>query len=151
MLQKAKAATASAADATARTAKATKIKGEIMMNERSIKSIKTDLGPPIYEALLANNEEEVQRLFMEAKQKVEALEAGIASKRATVEQLKTPRGSSDADLSSAHPPPPGAPPAVDSTLPPGWRKTATAEGREDYYHETTGETSWTVPSSPGVA
>mmetsp|Transcript_6575 Transcript_6575/g.17373 ORF Transcript_6575/g.17373 Transcript_6575/m.17373 type:complete len:183 (-) Transcript_6575:290-838(-) len=39
-------------------------------------------------------------------------------------------------------PPPGGPP-----LPPGWKKATTPEGRDYYYHGTTGETSWTIPAA----
>lgn len=148
MLAKTKAAASAAADATARTAKATKLKGDIMMAQNKIAGIKKELGVPIYDALLANNEIEVQRLFNEAKEKIDALEAGVAEKKATVETLKTPRAASDdAAAPGAPPTAPPPPPGAEQPLPEGWRKTTTAEGREYYYHEGTGETSWTVPTA----
>ena len=45
-------------------------------------------------------------------------------------------------------PPEPPPPAPEATgLPEGWKSTKTAEGKEYYYHEKTGETSWSLPVS----
>ena len=46
------------------------------------------------------------------------------------------------------PPPPTPPPLPAAPpLPPGWKTATTPEGRDYYYHSTTGETSWTVPAA----
>ena len=44
-------------------------------------------------------------------------------------------------------PPPGGPPGGAPGLPPGWKQASTPEGKVYYYHQTTGETSWSVPVS----
>ena len=84
---------------------------------------------------------------------VEALQSEIDAKRAQIEMLKQPSresasGCSAADV-AAHPPPPGPPPgaAPPTGPPPGWKATKTAEGKEYYYNENTGETSWSLPVS----
>ena len=36
-------------------------------------------------------------------------------------------------------------------LPPNWRSAKAADGKEYYFNELTGETSWTFPSGNGAA
>ena len=120
---------------------------EIVLLQRSVASAKKDFGPHVYDAMVSGNQSEIDRLFAEVKTKVQGLEAQIEAKRQAVADLKVPasaRGSGGDD--DVTPPPPGpAPEAAD--VPAGWKKTTTAEGREYYYHEATGETSWTVPTA----
>jgi DNA replication initiation complex subunit (GINS family) len=133
------------ADQAARQAKKTKLNADIMMLQNKVAAAKKDFGTVVYDAMAESNQEEVERLFAETKEKIGDLEGQIEAKRTQINDLKiaTPRGSaggeSDASSSLPEAPPPQA-------IPEGWRKTATAEGREYYYHEATGETSWTVPS-----
>ena len=135
------------ADLSARTAQATKLRADIVLLQRSVASAKKDFGPHVYDAMVSGNQSEIDRLFAEVKTKVQGLEAQIEAKRQAVADLKVPasaRGSGGDD--DVTPPPPGpAPEAAD--VPAGWKKTTTAEGREYYYHEATGETSWTVPTA----
>ena len=177
-------AVSNASDATARGAKQAKLKAEILLLQNKIKSAKTEFGLPIYDAMAENiNGPEVDRIFNEARLKIEALQAEIDTKRELIEVLNQPsRGSfsSSGDVGwtpsppSTDPlappagPPPSAPAAADppptadaspavpslprSTppfvgLPDGWKSTKTAEGKEYYYKEATGETSWSVPIS----
>jgi hypothetical protein len=151
MLAKAKAAASSASESAARTAKKTKLQGEIMLLQQRITTAKKEFGPLVFDAMVASiNGPEVDRIFNETRQKVEALQADIDAKRLQVDELghSTPRGPVDVSSGEAPvaPPPPGPPPNR-PPLPPGWRVTKTAEGKEYYYHESTGETSWTVPAS----
>ena len=174
ILQKTKAATIAAGDKTARTARQTKLKGEIMMHQQKVTSIKKEFGVAVFDAMAGANRPEVERLFNEtrsvraraitrsprpplphnlfesrhsARQRVEALENDIATKRATIEHLKSPSTPREGIPSGvpvapgAFPPPPGPPPSGDSGLPPGWQKTATAEGREYFYHTDSGESA----------
>jgi len=137
----------SAGDATARGAKRAKLNAEIMSLQNKVGSVKKDFGTYVYAAMAASNQAEVDRLFGETRAKVDALEAEIAGKRAQVADLKEPRSSS-AGMESPRggPPPPGMPPpAGPPPPPPGWKMTTTAEGKEYYYNESTGETSWTRP------
>jgi len=151
ILQKTKAVTIAAGDKTARTARQTKLKGEIMMHQQKVTSIKKEFGVAVFDAMAGANRPEVERLFNETRSRVEALENDIATKRATIEHLKSPSTPREGIPSGvpvapgAFPPPPGPPPSGDSGLPPGWQKTATAEGREYFYHTDSGETSWTTP------
>ena len=135
------------ADLSARTAQATKLRADIVLLQRSVASAKKDFGPHVYDAMVSGNQSEIDRLFADVKAKVQGLEAQIEAKRQAVADLKVPasaRGSGGDD--DVTPPPPGpAPEAAD--VPAGWKKTTTAEGREYYYHEATGETSWTVPTA----
>jgi len=39
---------------------------------------------------------------------------------------------------------------MDPPLPPNWRSARAADGKEYYFNELTGETSWTVPSAPAA-
>lgn len=135
MAAKAKAMTLSAGDATARQAKATKLKGEIMLLEREITALKKDFGLLVYDQMVAANRPEVERLFSETKAKIEEKEAKIAQKRQHVDELKVPTTPRDSggggDPSAWAPPPPGPPPPGGGPgLPPGWKRTQTAEGRE---------------------
>jgi len=153
MMGKAKAMTISAGDAAARNAKATKLKGEIVMLQRNVTSVKKEFGVLVFDQMVQANRPEVERLFGETRAKIDALEQQIAAKRQAVDDLKIPGGpdssrGSSGDDAIAHPPPPGAPPSPGAgSLPPGWKRTVTAEGREYYYHEATGETSWTMPAA----
>lgn len=135
------------ADLSARTAQATKLRADIVLLQRSVASAKKEFGPHVYDAMVSGNQSEIDRLFADVKAKVQGLEAQIEAKRQAVADLKVPasaRGSGGDD--DVTPPPPGpAPEAAD--VPAGWKKTTTAEGREYYYHEATGETSWTVPTA----
>ena len=72
MAAKAKAMTIQAGDSTARTAKATKLKGEIMMLQKNIAAAKKDFGAVVYDQMVAANRPEVERLFGEARTKIEA-------------------------------------------------------------------------------
>ena len=138
-----------AADAAQRTAKATKIKGEVVLIQQKVTSAKKEFGMLVYEQMVAANRPEVERLFNETRTKIEAMEAQIIAKKEQIELLKvptTPRGAAGAPGGPPMPPP-GAPPSAPTGLPPGWRRTETAEGREYFYHEATGETSWTVPTA----
>ena len=94
--------------------------------------------------MLADNKAEVERVFMETRSKIEAFEADISSKRQQVVELQEPGSSRNFAADSVAVPPPGPPP---TGPPPGWRATKTAEGKEYFFNETTGETSWTMPSA----
>lgn len=39
---------------------------------------------------------------------------------------------------------------MDPALPPNWRSARAADGKEYYFNELTGETSWTVPTAPAA-
>ena len=160
MFAKAKAGMNSAAEATARSAKRTKLNGEIMLLQQKISKAKHDFGPHVYEAMLASIDgPEVGRLFNETKAKVDGLNAEIEAKRAQIEALKEagahhdssavpPPSSGGAAPPAAPPPAAPAPPGPATTgPPPGWKATKTAEGKEYYYNESTGETSWSLPVS----
>jgi len=147
MAAKAKAMTISAGDATARTAKATKLKGEITLLQRNVTTMKKEFGVVVYDQMVAANRPEVERLFVETKAKIEELETQIAAKRQAVADLKLPSTPRDSGADPSGLPPPPGPPPPPGNLPPGWKRTQTAEGREYYYHEATGETSWTVPAA----
>ena len=67
ILQKTKAATMAAGDVTARTAKQTKLKGEIMMHQQKVTSIKKEFGVAVFDAMAAANRPEVERLFNETR------------------------------------------------------------------------------------
>jgi hypothetical protein len=136
MLAKMTAAAKTAGDATARAAKQGKLNTEIVMLKNKLAKAKHDFGPLVYEAMVASiNGPEVDRLFNETRQKVEAIQAEIDAKRAEVEALSHGRHSSGAGEAStgggAVPPPPGPPPGgpPPSGPPPGWRATKTAEGK----------------------
>jgi hypothetical protein len=146
MLDKAKNMALKAGDQTARKAKQAKLNGDIMLLQRKVKATKEDFGVHVFDAMVAADRPMVEGLFGEARTKIEELESAIANKRAQIDGLKG--GSVSGGVAPPMPPPAdpaagGAPPA----LPEGWRLTKTAEGREYYYHEGTGETSWTVPEA----
>ena len=140
MLTKISTSLNAAGDATARSAKQAKIKGEIMLLQQKITKLKHDFGPPMYDAMAVSiNGPDVDRIFNETRQKIEALQAEVESKKAVFDSLNTPRAgaaslSSSSDASAGQPapapPPPGPPPAPPaSDLPPGWKVTKTAEGK----------------------
>ena len=160
MFAKAKAGAAAAAEATARSAKRKKLNGEIMLLQQKISKAKHDFGPHVYEAMLASiNGPEVERLFNETRAKVDGLNAEIETKRAHIAALNEagashgeavpPPGAPGGAAPLAAPPPAApAPPGPATTgPPPGWKATKTAEGKEYYYNESTGETSWSLPVS----
>jgi len=137
-----------AKDATERMAKQTKLKGEIMLAERNMTSIKKAFGEEIYGAMVASDRARTEALFNTTRQRIEALEAEVASKRAQIAALKTQGGPGEGSTTnSVGPPvgPPPGPPPSGPALPEGWKRAATPEGKEYFYHETTGETSWTPP------
>ena len=72
MAAKAKAMTISAGDATARTAKATKLKGDIMLLQQSIVSEKKAFGVAVYDLMVQGNQAEVDRLLKETRNKIES-------------------------------------------------------------------------------
>ena len=145
MLAKAKAGMFAAGDATARGAKRTKLNAEILVLQGKIKDTKKTFGLEIYDKMLANDQAEVERVFTETRSKIEAFEADISSKRQQVVDLQEPGSLRSSVAESVAVPPPGPPPTAP---PPGWRATKTAEGKEYFFNETTGETSWTMPSVP---
>ena len=94
-----------AADASARAAKRTKLNGEVLLLQSKIKDSKKSFGLLVYDEMVAANRPEVERLFMEARTKIESMEAEVAGKQRMINELKessTPRGGPL--------PPPGAPP-----------------------------------------
>ena len=104
MLAKMTAAAKTAGDATARAAKQGKLNTEIVMLKNKLAKAKHDFGPLVYEAMVASiNGPEVDRLFNETRQKVEAIQAEIDAKRAEVEALSHGRhssGAGEADMRS---------------------------------------------------
>mmetsp|Transcript_10473 Transcript_10473/g.17577 ORF Transcript_10473/g.17577 Transcript_10473/m.17577 type:complete len:99 (+) Transcript_10473:224-520(+) len=98
--------------------------------------------------MVAGDRAKTEALFLGTKSQVEALEAQIAQKNQQIEELKVPGAAvpSGSGVVGYVPPPPGPPPSQPQ-LPSGWKKATTPEGKEYYYHETTGETSWSVPVS----
>ena len=130
-----------AGDATARATKRTKLNADIMMLQNKVKDTKKNFGLTVYDEMVAANRPEVERMFMETRTKIEALEADIAAKRQQVEALKepgTPRrlSSASGDPPPAGPPPThaaqppaGPPPETPAGPPPGWAVTKTAEGK----------------------
>ena len=89
MLAKMTAAAKTAGDATARAAKQGKLNTEIVMLKNKLAKAKHDFGPLVYEAMVASiNGPEVDRLFNETRQKVEAIQAEIDAKRAEVESRR---------------------------------------------------------------
>ena len=53
MLASVTASMSSGADQAKRTAKATKLKGEILILERKVKDLKHNFGPPVYDAMIS--------------------------------------------------------------------------------------------------
>jgi polyhydroxyalkanoate synthesis regulator phasin len=151
MLDKAKAGMIAAGSATARASKRTKLKTDVMMLQGKITTAKKEFGAMVYDQMVAANRPEVERLFNETRTKITALEAQVEAKRQQIQALREPSDASNAtDISEGGPPPPAAPPPgapPPAGPPPGWRATKTAEGKEYYYNETTGETSWTMPAA----
>lgn len=150
-LDKMKTGLFAAGDASKRAALRGKITTELTLLKQKISSAKKDFGVKVYDAMAQANKAEVERLFTEARAKIEALEAEMAAKHEKYLSLKepgTPRQSSVGAPPPGMPaaPPPGAPPPAGP--PPGWRVTTTSEGKEYYYNENTGETSWTLPPMP---
>jgi len=151
MFDSLKASAKAGADATARAAKGTKLKGEVLLLEQKVSAAKKDFGKEVYDAMVACDRQLTERLFNATRAKIEAMQQDISSKKADIEALKIP--SSDRRQSTPQdappvwaPPPPGPPPPMGTpALPPGWKKATTPEGKDYYYHETTGETSWQPP------
>lgn len=120
--------------------------------ERQIAKAKADFGKEVYEAMVASDKQATERLFTATRTRVRELEADIAAKHAFIHDMKhhddsaasplPPRGDQSSGTWGAPPPtpPPGAP-----ALPSGWKRATSPDGREYYYHEISGETSWTVP------
>lgn len=144
MLAKAKAGMFAAGDATARGAKRAKINAEILVLQGKVKDTKKQFGLEVYDKMLADDKAGVERAFMETRSKIEAFEADISSKRQQVLDLQEPGIARNSAAESMAVPPPGPPPTAP---PPGWRGTKTAEGKEYFFNEATGETSWTMPSA----
>jgi len=117
-----------AADATERAAKQTKLKGDIMMLEKKMRTTKEEFGKAVYSAMVASDRATTEHLFNECRRKIEGFEADIAVKRQKIESLKTPAGQpspnphGEAGSWGAPPagPPPGAPPPA--ALPEGWKQ-----------------------------
>ena len=117
-----------AADATERAAKQTKLKGDIMMLEKKMRTTKEEFGKAVYSAMIASDRATTEHLFNECRRKIEGFEADIAVKRQKIESLKTPAGQpspnphGEAGTWGAPPagPPPGAPPPA--ALPEGWKQ-----------------------------
>eukprot|EP00310_Coccolithus_braarudii_P021237 CAMPEP_0183354788 /NCGR_PEP_ID=MMETSP0164_2-20130417/38142_1 /TAXON_ID=221442 /ORGANISM="Coccolithus pelagicus ssp braarudi, Strain PLY182g" /LENGTH=153 /DNA_ID=CAMNT_0025527735 /DNA_START=63 /DNA_END=524 /DNA_ORIENTATION=- len=152
MFDSLKASAKAGADATARAAKTTKMKGEVLLLEQKITSAKKDFGKAVYDAMFASDRALTEELFNATRLKIDGMKQEIAAKHAEMELLKSSSaqktGGAQAAQTAWAPPPPGPPPPPPMglpALPPGWQKAATPEGKDYYYHETTGETSWTPP------
>ena len=154
-LDKMKSGAMAAGDASKRAAQRAKITADITMLEGKVTTAKKEFGLHVFDAMVQANKGEVERLFTETRAKVEALESDLAAKKEKRNALKessTPRSSSFVEAAppgSGPPPsapPPGGPPP--GGPPPGWRVTQTADGKDYYYNESTGETSWTMPPAP---
>jgi len=152
MFDSIKASAKAGADATQRAAKSTKLKGEVMLLEQKIGTAKKDFGKEVYDAMVAGDRALTETLFNTTRQKIEAMQQEITLKRGEIEGLKSSsvRQTSVAQAAGQGavwaPPPPGSPPPMGQpALKPGWKKATTPEGKDYYYHETTGESSWTPP------
>ena len=102
--------------------------------------------------MLAADKVATESLFTATRARVQEIEADIVSKRAALQDMKT---HDEAGGSPKPPPPPapsstwGAPPPTPPpgapSLPDGWKRATSPQGREYYYHQVSGETSWTAP------
>ena len=140
---KVKDKTLAAGDATARATKRTKLNADILMLTSKVKDAKKAFGLAVYDEMVAANRPEVEKLFMDTRSRIEAMEADIAAKRQQVENLKEPgtprsgRFSSGDNVPEGPPPtqaaqpPAGSPPSGPPPAgpPPGWAATKTAEGK----------------------
>ena len=165
-VQRGVAAAKRTAIATEKLAKTAKLKGEIIIENRHLIDLKKNAGPDIFDAWRADDKEKLQALFQTLERRIDAVEKNIETKLAAVEALKAPADSfpapdyvatNNAQQTSTSPqawgaPPPDPPPTQSqpaSTLPDGWKKAMTPEGKE-YYYNKAGETSWTVPGKPDL-
>ena len=159
MFAKAKAGMLSAGDATARGAKRAKLHAEIVVLQSKVKDAKKDFGVKVYDSMYAANQAEVDRLFMELRTKVDALEGEIDAKRQMVANLKEPGSHLQQEETQPNPfgappqgatppgapqpagPPLGLPPSASSALDRrrAGKATKTADGKEYYFNESTGE------------
>uniref|UniRef100_A0A6S9U520 Uncharacterized protein n=1 Tax=Chrysotila carterae TaxID=13221 RepID=A0A6S9U520_CHRCT len=70
MFESLKASAKAGADATARSAKTAKLKGEVMMLEQKVLGMKKDFGKDVYDAMVAGDKVNTERLFNETRAKV---------------------------------------------------------------------------------
>mmetsp|Transcript_8387 Transcript_8387/g.23353 ORF Transcript_8387/g.23353 Transcript_8387/m.23353 type:complete len:105 (+) Transcript_8387:358-672(+) len=100
----------------------------------------------------ASDKLQTERLFTAVRTRIRELEADIAAKQATIADLKHHADSSSSpslpreeQRSASWGAPPPTPPPGAPALPSGWKRATSPDGREYYYHEVSGETSWTIP------
>lgn len=177
LIGKMKSAAVSGADATSRAAKTAKYNGDIELLSMKMKTTKQSFGIAVYQAMVESNQAKVQELFTETQRVVSEIEAAIAEKRRKISELKSssssgprstpqvvPQGIPQATnvpqaapvpqavpIGQPAPPPPG-PTGTQAMppLPPGWKQTVSPEGREYFYNESTGQTSWLHPEAPAA-
>lgn len=110
--ERTKAAAAGAAEATARQTKKTKLKGEIALIEREMRHEKERFGVNVFDKWDELNGSTRDKIYSDAKEKIEAMKAKIKAKHDEIEAL--------AHHVSATPPPkppkPGSAPAPPSKL-----------------------------------
>lgn len=178
LIGKMKSAAVSGADATSRAAKTAKYNGDIELLSMKMKSVKQNFGIAVYQAMTESNQAQVQELFADTQRVVHEIEATVAEKRRKISELKSSSGSGPQTTPHAipqgipqaanvpqaapvpqavpighpAPPPPGPPPVAQAMplLPPGWKQTISPEGREYFYNESTGQTSWLHPEAPAA-
>ena len=144
-LDKAKKAAAGAVDYTQTQSKIAKKKADILLIERKIRNEKQEFGIKFYDFKAAGNEEAAERAFQATKTEVERLEGDIARKKGKIDDMRAGAPAADEpDPLSGAPPPPPPPPSGD--LPQGWKSATTPDGKQYYFNEMNGTTSWSIPT-----
>ena len=85
-------------------------------------AIKKSFGEEVYGAMVASDRARTEALFNTTRQRIEALESEVASKRAQIQALKTPGDGATGTAANMVGPPPGPPPGSGPALPAGWKR-----------------------------
>jgi len=90
------------ADRMGKTLRIQTLRAEIMFKESTVRSLKAELGPLIYEALEKGDRDGYMQAFLEQKAKVDAVIAEVDKRRAEIEDLERARAAiGDGDENAA--------------------------------------------------